>query len=151
MDRDGEKEGAMPDIEKLKRQLEDSDWQKRRDAARVLATVPAPHRAKAIRALKARLLAENDNDVTEAIVEALEQLVSNAEVVAALKDALRVNRTPWAREIIGALRRKGVTIEETSRILLGNPGLRAWTAETWADLLDSDETGISSTVMRQAP
>jgi len=133
----------MPDIEELIRQLVQGTWEQRRDAARALATVPAPHRDEAVRSLKDRLREETDNDVTEAIIGALERLVPDAEVVAALKDALRVNRTPWAiRAIIEALRRKGVTIGEMSRILLSNPGLRAWAAETWADLLDSDEAGV---------
>jgi HEAT repeat protein len=95
----------MPGIEELKRQLTADDWNQRRDAARALATVPAPHRAEAVRALKARLTVEDDSDVLEAVVESLERLEPPAQVVAALKAALAVNSGAYSiREIIAARR-----------------------------------------------
>jgi hypothetical protein len=127
----------MPTFEELKAQLNSSDWEERRDAAKALGSVTGEHREEAIRALKDRLYVENDYDVIKAIVKTLEQAKAlDDEVVFLLRQRLGMeDRFYVIATIINVLHEKaGMTVEQMSRILSRNPHLLRWSLDDWHKL-----------------
>jgi hypothetical protein len=127
----------MPTFEELKAQLNSSDWEERRNAAKALGSVTGEHREEAIRALKDRLSVDDDSDVIKAIVKTLEQAKAlDDEAVFLLRQRLGMeDRFYVIATIINVLHEKaGMTVEQMSRILSRNPHLLRWSHDDWHNL-----------------
>ena len=99
----GQGDGKMTSLEELKHKLNSSIWSNRRDAVRVLGEMKT-QRDQVVPLLKERLANDDDDDVTEESVKALERLQALDDVVfETLKGRLNDQSSSVRKKIVEAL------------------------------------------------